>query len=110
MYQFALSTDAIYIWQGVTKNGEDVAVKKLKHCCADLDYKQFRNEFDKLRKLKHQNIVQVLGYCFETVQQPFTMPDGSNVLVTETYTALCFEYMHNGSLHEHLSGTLLLDF
>lgn len=94
-----------YIWQGVTKNGQDVAVKKLKPCCADLDNKQFRNEFHTLMKLNHQNIVQILGYCYETMKKPFIMPDGSKVFVDEIHTALCFEYLHNGSLQKHLSGT-----
>jgi serine/threonine protein kinase len=94
----------------VTKNGEDVAVKKLKPCDVMLDYKQFRNEFYNLRKLKHENIVQILGYCYETKEQSFIMPDGSKISADERYTALCFEYLHNGSLQKHLSGTLLLHF
>jgi serine/threonine protein kinase len=94
-----------YTWQGVTKDGQDVAVKKLKPCHIDLDNKQFRNELDTLTKLKHQNIVKVLGYCYETKIKPFIMPDGSKVFVDEINTALCFEYMHNGSLKKHLSGT-----
>ncbi|KAG0529536.1 hypothetical protein BDA96_05G106900 [Sorghum bicolor] len=91
------------VYKGVTKNGQDVAVKKLKPCCADLDNKQFRNEFHTLMKLNHQNIVQILGYCYETMKKPFIMPDGSKVFVDEIHTALCFEYLHNGSLQKHLS-------
>ena len=98
----------IYFWQGVTRNGDDVAVKMLRN--SSLDFRQLRNEFYNLRKLNHQNIVQVLGYCFETEQNPFIMPDGSKVFVNEIRGALCLEYMHNGCLQRHLSGTQLSYF
>ncbi|CAL4988562.1 unnamed protein product [Urochloa decumbens] len=91
------------VYKGVTKNGDDVAVKKLNLRDVHLDYKQFQNEFFNLMKLKHENIVEILGYCYEIVEKPFIMPDGSKVSVEETYTALCLEYMHNRSLQQHLS-------
>jgi len=59
------------VYKGVTKNGEDVAVKKLKLRDVNLDIKQFQNELYNLTKLKHQNIVQILGYCFETEKKTF---------------------------------------
>ena len=80
-------------------------MKKLKPCYADPDNKQFRNEFHTLVKLNHQNIVKVLGYCYETKKKPFIMLDGSKVFVDEIHAALCFEYLHNGSLQNHLSVT-----
>lgn len=89
----------------MTRNGDDVAVKMFPN--SSRDFRQLRNEFFNLRKLNHQNIVQVLGYCFETEQKPFIMPDGSRVLANETKGALCLEYMHNSSLQRYLSGTLL---
>ena len=67
-YWWVLTT---YIWQGVTKNGDDVAVKKLKLRDINLDFKQFQNEFNNLTKLKHQNIVQILGYCYEIEKKTF---------------------------------------
>ena len=87
----------------MTRNGDDVAVKLLPK--SSLDYGPLRNEFYNLRELNHQNIVKVLGYCFETEQKPF-MQDGIKVFVNEIRGALCLEYMHNGSL-QHLSGMLL---
>ena len=104
-----MSTET-YIWQGLTKNGDDVAVKKLKLRDVNVDFKQFQNEFYNLTKLKHQSVVQILGCCYEIEKKPFIMPDGSKVFVDETHIALCFEYLHNGSLEKHLSGTMQLHF
>ncbi|CAL4993917.1 unnamed protein product [Urochloa decumbens] len=92
-----------YIWQGVTQNGDDVAVKKLKLRDVNPDFKQFQNEFLNLTKLKHQNIVQILGYCYQTDKKPFIMPDGREVLVDKTHATLCLEYLRNGSIQNHLS-------
>jgi len=99
------------VYKGLTKNGDDVAVKKLKlRPDVNLDLKLFQNEFYNLTKLKHQNIVQILGYCYETEKKPFIIPDGSKVFVDELHIALCFEYLQNGSLQRHLSGTMWLNF
>ena len=85
-------------------------MKKLKLRDVNLDFKQFQNEFYNLTKLKHQNVVQILGYCYEIEKNPFIMPDGSKVFVNEIRGALCLEYMHNGCLQRHLSGTQLSYF
>jgi len=79
-------------------------VKKLKLRDVNLDFKQFQNEFYNLTKLRHQNVVQILGYYYEIEKKLFIMPHGSKVFVDETHVALCFEYMHNGtgSLKKHL--------
>ena len=91
----------------MTRNGDDVDVKLLLPN-SSLDYGQLKNEFYNLRKINHQNIVQILGYCFETEQNPFIKPDGSKVFVNGIRGTLCLEYMHNGSLQRLLlSGTLL---
>ena len=70
-----------------------------------LDDQQFANEFHNLKMLKHQNIVQILGYCYETKRE-FVEYEGKFVLADEIYRALCFEFMHNGSLQEHLDGKI----
>jgi len=86
-------------------------VKKLKlRPDVNLDMKLFQNEFYNLAKLKHQNVVQILGYCYETEGKHFIQPDGSKVFVDEIHIALCFEYLHNGSLEKHLSSTMQLHF
>ncbi|CAL4899569.1 unnamed protein product [Urochloa decumbens] len=91
------------VYKGVTKNGGGVAVKKLKFPDVDLEYVQFKNEFDHLTKLRHLNIVQILGYCYETQKKTFIMDDQSKVTTEEIYAALCLEYLDNGSLQKHLS-------
>ncbi|XP_039778253.1 putative receptor-like protein kinase At4g00960 [Panicum virgatum] len=91
------------VYKGVTKNGDDVAVKKLKFRDINLDFEQFQNEFYNLKKLNHQNIVRILGYCYEIEKKPDIMLDGSKVFGSEIHKAFCFEYLHNGSLEKHLS-------
>jgi len=93
----------------VTTNGNDVAVKIFKDRTSDLDDRQFRNEFYNLTKVKHKNIVRVLGYCYETKQTRIEY-DGKTVLAEETQKALCFEFLGNGTLENHLFGMLLFHF
>lgn len=92
----------------MTKNGEDVAVKRLRDGNQDIEYRhaQFRNEFYNLTKVKHKNIVQFLGYCYE-IEHTNIEYDGKIVIVEKIHRALCFEYLHNGSLQNHLSGMLI---
>ncbi|XP_062208996.1 cysteine-rich receptor-like protein kinase 41 [Phragmites australis] len=80
---------------------EEIATKVL-HFRLGQDDEQFRNEFDNLMWLKHDNIVRLVGYCYET-QHRHMQYEGRTVFAEETYRALCFEYMHNGSLQNHLS-------
>ncbi|XP_030442967.2 probable receptor-like protein kinase At4g10390 [Syzygium oleosum] len=47
----------------------------------------FKQELDVLLRLKHENIVRLLGYCDDADQG-----------------ALIFEYVSGGTLHEHLHG------
>jgi hypothetical protein len=49
--------------QGVY-NGRDVAVKKL-YNMRGLDENIFKNELNSLMRVHHQNIVHLLGYCYE---------------------------------------------
>ncbi|CAL5032475.1 unnamed protein product [Urochloa decumbens] len=90
------------VYRGVTKSGEDVAVKILRDGIRDLDYRQFQNEFYNLMKVKHNNIVQVHGYCYE-IEPILTEYCGRIVFAEKIHKALCFEYLHNGSLGNHLS-------
>ncbi|CAL4994009.1 unnamed protein product [Urochloa decumbens] len=91
------------VYRGTTKAREDVAVKLLNDKVnIDVGNKQFHNEFHNLVILKHQNIVQVLGYCYETELNPMEI-NGKKELVEEMHRAICLEYLKNGSLEKHLS-------
>ncbi|KAJ1256937.1 hypothetical protein BS78_K259900 [Paspalum vaginatum] len=90
------------VYKGVTKNGEDVAVKVLRNVKQDIGYKQFKNELYNLMKVKHNNVVQFIGYCYET-EKTSEIHNGTTVPVEVTHRALCFEYLHNGSLRMYLS-------
>ena len=70
----------------------------------DLAHKNFQNEFENLKNLKHQNIVQVFGNCYETTEGTPLEFNGRIVQTVNVHRALCMEYMHNGSLHKYLSG------
>ena len=70
-----------------------------------LDDKQFQNEFGHHFELKHDNIVRLVGFCHESKGDAI-MHQGNFVLAEKRYRALCFEYMHNGSLQKYISGTI----
>jgi serine/threonine protein kinase len=92
----------IYGEQGVYKYGEEIAVKILRNTL-DFDRKEFIKEFQILRGLKHQNVVELLGFCNES-KEVVTEHEGKQIVATEIHTALCLEYVNNGSLQQHISG------
>lgn len=86
------------------KNGETMAVKLL-HSMAGLDDKLFEEEFHNIARLQHKNIVRLVGFCHET-QRQFIPHDGKMIFADSKYMALCFEYMHNGSLDKFIIGII----
>ncbi|ONM10569.1 uncharacterized protein [Zea mays] len=88
------------VYKGVHKNGETMAVKLL-HSMAGLDDKLFEEEFHNIARLQHKNIVRLVGFCHET-QRQFIPHDGKMIFADSKYMALCFEYMHNGSLDKFI--------
>ncbi|XP_039839767.1 putative receptor-like protein kinase At4g00960 isoform X4 [Panicum virgatum] len=54
-------------------------------------------------RLKHPNIVQLVGYCSETEKELVQLPNGKYVYAEKSERLLCLEYMPNGSLCKHLS-------
>lgn len=55
--------------------------------------REFINEVRLLGRLRHTNLVQLVGFC-----------------ATEEEQLLCYEYMSNGNLAQHLRGGPLGDF
>ncbi|OAY68111.1 putative LRR receptor-like serine/threonine-protein kinase, partial [Ananas comosus] len=72
------------VYYGKTKDGKEIAVKVLLNDSYQ-GTRQFKNEVSLLSRIHHRNLVAFLGYC----QQ-----EGKNILV--------YEFMHNGTLKEHL--------
>ena len=92
--------------QGVLANGDTIAVKKLTWTMPGLQDKQYENEARHLIGLKHPNIVQLVGYCSET-EKELVMHNGKYVYAEKSERLLCLEYLPNGSLCKHLSGTAI---
>ncbi|CAO2143883.1 unnamed protein product, partial [Urochloa humidicola] len=89
------------VYWGLHKDGKKIAVKLLRVNMQELDDQLFRNELRNLIMLKHPNIVQLVGYCYET-HQKFIQWNGIEIFPEMRYRALCLEYLHNGSLRNHL--------
>ncbi|XP_039809801.1 probable LRR receptor-like serine/threonine-protein kinase At1g67720 isoform X2 [Panicum virgatum] len=74
------------VYYGKLSDGKEIAVKVPSNDSYQ-GKKQFKNEVSLLSRIHHRNLVAFLGYCHE---------DGRNILV--------YEFMHNGTLKEHLHG------
>jgi len=90
------------VYKGVLANGDTIAVKKLTWTMSGLQDKQYENEARHLMRLKHQNIVQLVGYCSET-EKELVLHNGKYVYAEKSERLLCLEYLPNGSLCKHLS-------
>lgn len=87
------------VYKGVY-NGEEIAVKKL-HQLQGLDDSAFDNEFRNLTKVNHQNVVRLLGYCYES-RYKYVPHNGELIRAKIMERILCFEYMQGGSLDKHI--------
>ncbi|KAL3628557.1 hypothetical protein CASFOL_027603 [Castilleja foliolosa] len=76
------------VYYGKLKDDREIAVKILTNDSFQ-GKREFSNEVSLLSRIHHRNLVQFLGYCQE---------DGKSILV--------YEFMHNGTLKEHLYGPL----
>ncbi|CAL4979963.1 unnamed protein product [Urochloa decumbens] len=81
-------------------NGIEIAVKKL-HQLQGLDDKEFDNEFRNLSRVHHQNVVKLVGYCYE-LRKKYVTHNGQLILATVMERILCFEYMQGGTLDKHI--------
>lgn len=68
----------------------------------------FQNEVRYLMGIKHQHIVQLVGYCAESTWEAIEQPSGSgNHIFAEIPKRLfCFEYVCNKGLDKYISGTI----
>ncbi|VAI54920.1 unnamed protein product [Triticum turgidum subsp. durum] len=86
------------VYQGMLDK-ECVAVKVFH--VQGFDNSKFQKEFENLRRLKHQNVVKLVGFCNESEIET-TEFEGKQVGAQRMHTVLCLEYVHNGSLGKHI--------
>ncbi|KAL6596959.1 hypothetical protein ACP70R_047093 [Stipagrostis hirtigluma subsp. patula] len=53
----------------------------------------FDKELENLKKVNHQNIVELVGYCDEDAQYKVEQYNGQSVALPQTHRALCFKFM-----------------
>ncbi|XP_057738851.1 probable LRR receptor-like serine/threonine-protein kinase At1g67720 isoform X2 [Arachis stenosperma] len=75
------------VYYGRMKDGKEIAVKTMTDPSSHGN-QQFVTEVALLSRIHHRNLVPLIGYCEEEYQ---------NILV--------YEYMHNGTLRDHLHGS-----
>ena len=74
------------MYKGVLEDGSVIAVKRMKKESKQ-GMREFINEVRLLGRLKHPNLVRLVGFC-----------------ATDEEQLLCYEYMPNGNLAQHLRG------
>ncbi|KAI3793649.1 hypothetical protein L1987_36269 [Smallanthus sonchifolius] len=77
------------VYYGKLNDGKEIAVKILGNNNIQQGKKEFANEVTLLSRIHHRNLVKFYGFCQE---------EGKDILV--------YEFMHNGTLKEHLYGPL----
>ncbi|KAE8814354.1 Cysteine-rich receptor-like protein kinase 6 [Hordeum vulgare] len=85
----------------VPDDGRVIAVKKLQENAPMPPDKQFNKEVQNVMSLKHDNIVEVVGFCSET-QKKLVQFDKRYIQADITESLICYEYLPNGSLQENL--------
>ncbi|CAM0943075.1 unnamed protein product [Alopecurus aequalis] len=91
------------VYKGVLQSGKTIAVKKLFEL--RLKDETFQNEVKYLMKIKHQHIVQLVGYCAESRWEAIEQPSGSgnHIFAEIPNRLLCFEYVCNEGLDKYIS-------
>lgn len=76
-----------FVYKATLSNGVTVAIKKLDEN-AFQGFREFRAEMETLGRLRHKNIVQILGYCISDLDR-----------------VLIYEFIEKGSLDQWLHDT-----
>ncbi|PNT63389.1 putative receptor-like protein kinase At4g00960 isoform X3 [Brachypodium distachyon] len=88
------------VYKGTDKDGKDIAVKVLQERTGGNHDEEFNKEFYSLLELRHQNIILLVGYCYETEKRINNLTKKFDEIVK---AALCFEYAPNGNLRNYIS-------
>ncbi|KAF7848103.1 hypothetical protein BT93_L2292 [Corymbia citriodora subsp. variegata] len=72
-----------FVYKGRLRSGREVAVKILKK--GKSNGEDFISEVATIGRIHHVNVVELIGFCFESSKQ-----------------ALVYDFMHNGSLDKHI--------
>ncbi|KAG8646014.1 hypothetical protein MANES_10G114400v8 [Manihot esculenta] len=75
------------VYKGILPNGETIAIKKLTYVDEQLE-EEFENQIMAVGKVRHRNLVRLIGYCCEEYDK-----------------LLVLEFIPNKSLRFHLSDT-----
>lgn len=78
-----------------------IAVKKLQENAPMPPGKTLHNEVQNIMALKHENIVQLVGFCSES-QKKLVQSNGRYIIADITESLLCYEYLPKGSLRQNL--------
>lgn len=81
------------VYKGMLPDGTEVALKRFKNCSAAGDA-SFTHEVEVIASVRHVNLVALRGYCTAT-----TNLEGHQRII------VC-DLMTNGSLHDHLFGSM----
>jgi serine/threonine protein kinase len=100
-----LCEERFKLTQGVLRSGKVIAVKKF-YDIHLVDDKNFQNEVRYLMEIKHQHVVQFIGYCAESSWELMPQPSGNFIWAEIPKRLLCFEYLCNKSISEYISGMI----
>ncbi|KAF0896248.1 hypothetical protein E2562_019730 [Oryza meyeriana var. granulata] len=91
------------VHKGVLPDGREVAVKSLGKASSQHGWQGLLRELDVVSCLRHKHIVHLVGCCVVRQKKSLLSFWRKNVEKQEELL-LVYEYMKNGSLHDHLHG------
>lgn len=94
------------VYKGVLQSGRVIAVKRIFDAHLLDNNNKFENEITCLMGVRHQNVIQLVGYCVATRSEAMKLPSGKHVMVQTPACLLCFEFHCKGSLDKYVSGML----